>query len=105
MSARHAAWLFATPALAVIGVFFFLPVLAALFVSLTDFDLYALADIRNLRFVGLGNYWRLLHAPEFWRAVGNTLYFVLLGVPLSLAASLTAALLISSRLTLAPAFF
>ncbi|TLY57467.1 MAG: sugar ABC transporter permease, partial [Gammaproteobacteria bacterium] len=40
-----------------------------------------------------------------WRAVGNTLYFVLLGVPLSLAASLTAALLISSRLTLAPAFF
>jgi len=105
VSARHAAWLFATPALAVIGVFFFLPVLAALFVSLTDFDLYALADIRNLRFVGLGNYWRLLHAPEFWRAVGNTLYFVLLGVPLSLAASLTAALLISSRLTLAPAFF
>ncbi|TLY98500.1 MAG: sugar ABC transporter permease, partial [Gammaproteobacteria bacterium] len=56
MSARHAAWLFAAPALAVIGVFFFLPVLAALFVSLTDFDLYALADIRNLRFVGLGNY-------------------------------------------------
>src|SRR5205807_1923366 len=45
VSARHAAWLFAAPALAVIGVFFFLPVLAALFVSLTDFDLYALARI------------------------------------------------------------
>src|SRR5437660_1202551 len=64
VSARHAAWLFAAPALAVIGVFFFLPVLAALFVSLTDFDLYPLADIRNLRFVGLGNYWRLLQATE-----------------------------------------
>jgi multiple sugar transport system permease protein len=103
--ARQVAWLFAAPALVVIGVFFFLPVLAAFFVSLTDFDLYALADIRNLRFVGLGNYWHLLHAPEFWRAVGNTVYFVLVGVPLSLTASLAVALLINSRLTLAPAFF
>lgn len=105
MRASHAAWLFAAPALVVIGVFFFLPVLGALLVSLTDFDLYALADLSNLRFVGLGNYWHLLHAPEFWRAVGNTVYFVLLGVPLSLCASLTGALLVNSRLTLAPAFF
>lgn len=105
MSARLAAWLFAAPALLIIGAFFFVPVLGALAVSLTDFDLYALADIRNLRFVGLGNYWRLLHAPEFWRAVGNTLYFVLLGVPLSLGASLAIALLINSRLTRARAFF
>src|SRR5246127_5389971 len=105
MRAGHAAWLFAAPALAVIGIFFFLPVLGALLVSLTDFDLYALADLRNLRFVGLGNYWHLLHAPEFWRAVGNTVYFVLVGVPLSLGASLAMALLINSRLTLAPAFY
>src|SRR2546430_10342644 len=53
--------------------------------SLTDFDLYALADIRNLRFVGLDNYRQLLHAPQFWRAVANTGYFVAVGVPLSLA--------------------
>jgi multiple sugar transport system permease protein len=105
VTARHAAWVFAAPALLVIGVFFFLPVIAALLVSLTDFDLYALADIRNLRFGGLGNYWHLLHAPEFWRAVGNTVYFVLVGVPLSLAVSLALALLVNSRLSLVPAFF
>ena len=105
MSVRYAAWLFAAPALLVIGVFFFLPVLGALAVSLTDFDLYALADIRNLRFVGLGNYWHLVHAPEFWRAVGNTVYFVALGVPLSLGTSLATALLVNSRLTLARGFF
>ena len=105
MSTRLAAWLFAGPALTIIGVFFFVPVLGALAVSLTDFDLYALADIRNLRFVGLSNYWHLLHAPEFWRAVGNTVYFVLLGVPLSLGASLAIALLVNSRLTRAPALF
>jgi multiple sugar transport system permease protein len=100
-----AGWAFAAPALAVIGVFFFAPVLAALIVSLTDFDLYALADIRNLRFVGFGNYWQLLHTPDFWRAVANTAYFVVVGVPLSLAASLAAALLVNARLTRAPAVF
>jgi len=93
-----AAWAFAAPALLIIAVFFFVPVLAALAVSLTDFDLYALADIRNLRFVGLENYWRLLHTPDFWRALTNTAYFVVVGVPLSLAASLAAALLVNSRL-------
>jgi multiple sugar transport system permease protein len=101
----HAAWAFATPALLIITVFFFIPVLAALIVSLTDFDLYALADIRNLRFVGLGNYRHLLHAPDFWRAVANTGYFVAVGVPLSLAASLASALLVNSRLAYLAAFF
>jgi multiple sugar transport system permease protein len=101
----HAAWAFATPALLVITVFFFVPVLAGLIVSLTDFDLYALADIRNLRFVGLDNYRHLLHAPEFWRAVANTGYFVVVGVPLSLAASLASALLVNSRLAYLAAFF
>jgi multiple sugar transport system permease protein len=101
----HAAWAFAAPALLIITVFFFVPVLAALIVSLTDFDLYALADIRNLRFVGLGNYRNLLHAADFWRAVANTGYFVAVGVPLSLAASLASALLVNSRLAYLAAFF
>lgn len=105
MRVGHAAWAFATPALLVITVFFFVPVLAGLIVSLTDFDLYALADIRNLRFVGLDNYRHLLHAPEFWRAVANTGYFVAVGVPLSLAASLASALLVNSRLAYLAAFF
>ena len=105
MKVGHAAWAFATPALLVITVFFFVPVLAALIVSLTDFDLYALADVHNLRFVGLDNYRQLLHSPEFWRAVANTGYFVVVGVPLSLAASLATALLVNSRLAYLAGFF
>ena len=99
------AWWFVAPALAIIGVFFFLPVLAALAMSVTDFDIYALADWRNLRFVGLDNYLRLVETPLFWRALGNTLYFVGVGVPLSIAASLGAALLLNSRLTRFRGFF
>jgi multiple sugar transport system permease protein len=91
-----AAWVFAGPALIVLGVFFGLPVLAALALSVTDFDLYALADLRNLRFVALGNYIDLLGTAMFWKSLWNTTYFVILGVPLSIAASLGAALLLNA---------
>jgi len=94
----RAAWIFVAPALIVLAVFFFLPVLAALLISLTDFDLYALADFSNLRFVGLKNYGQLLTEPLFWKSLWNTFYFVLLGVPLSIGTSLGAALLVNSKL-------
>jgi len=105
MISRLAAWGFAAPALAIIFFFFLLPVAAALGLSFTDFDLYSLADLRNLRFVGLNNYIGLLQTPLFWQALGNTLYFVLVGVPLSIAVSLGAALLLNSPLSRAQAFF
>jgi multiple sugar transport system permease protein len=99
------AWWFVAPALVVIAVFFVLPVLAALVISFTDFDLYALADLRNLRFVHVRNYVRLLETPLFWQAFGNTLYFVVVGVPISIAASLGTALLLSSPLARFKALF
>jgi multiple sugar transport system permease protein len=105
MNERRAAWLFTAPALIVIGAFFFVPVLAALALSLTDFDLYALADLHNLRFVGLGNYVDILQTPLFWKSLLNTLYFVGVGVPLSIAASLGAALLLDSKLARFKGFF
>lgn len=98
MNPPRAAWLFLAPALLVLGVFFLLPVLGALILSLTDYDLYALADLHNLRFVALGNYWELLQRPLFWSALGHTVYFVAAGVPLSMGASLGAALLLNSPL-------
>lgn len=100
-----AGWMFAGPALVVIGVFFVLPVLAALALSLTDFDLYALADPHNLRFVAFDNYLDLLRTPMFWKSLWNTTYFVLIGVPLSIAASLGAALLLNAPVARFKALF
>ena len=102
---RLQAWWFVAPALAVICVFFFLPVAAALVLSLTDFDIYALADLGNLRFVGLRNYLDLVATPLFWKAVLNTLYFVIVGVPLSLCVSLACALLLNARAARFRGFF
>ena len=95
---QFAAWAFIAPALSVIALFFVIPVAAALALSLTDFDLYALADWRNLRFAGLDNYVHVLTLPLFWRALGNTSYFVAVGVPLSIVVSLACAVLLQSKL-------
>ena len=105
MKPTLAAWIFVAPALIVLAVFFGLPVFSALLLSLTDFDLYALADWRNLRFVGLGNYSELLQMPIFWKSLGNTFYFVVVGVPLSITVSLGAALLLNAPATRFRAFF
>ncbi|QYC11265.1 carbohydrate ABC transporter permease [Brevundimonas nasdae] len=96
-SRERTAWAFVAPALIAIGLFFAIPVAAALLLSLTDFDIYALANLDNLRFVGLQNYERLMSNPLFWGAMKNTLTFAVLGVPLSIAASLAAAVILNAR--------
>ncbi|MFN7388453.1 carbohydrate ABC transporter permease [Brevundimonas sp.] len=94
---ERAAWGFVAPALIALAVFFVVPVVSSLLLSLTDFDIYALADLSNLRWIGLDNYTRLLGNPLFWQAMKNTVLFAVFGVPLSIAASLGAALLLDAR--------
>ena len=98
MTPARAGVLLAAPALAAIAVFFFIPVAVALALSLTDFDIYALADIANLP----------IHRPaQLPRAAvdaavlaGARQYLVLhrRRMPVSIGASLGAALLLDSRL-------
>jgi multiple sugar transport system permease protein len=99
------AWLFLAPALALIGCFFLLPVAASLLLSFTDFDIYAIADPANVRLVGLRNYSELVASPMFRTALKNTLYFVVVGGPLTVAVSLGAALLVNARLVRFKSFF
>src|SRR5512138_3335183 len=92
------AYGFLAPALSAIFIFFFLPVAAALLLSFTDFDIYALGNLDYLRFTGLRNYLHLLADPLFWIALKNTAYFALIGGPLSVGVSLGAALLVNVKL-------
>jgi multiple sugar transport system permease protein len=101
----RAGWFFVAPALVLIAVFFFVPVIGSLLLSVTDFDIYAIADTRNARFVGWANYVELLRNTVFWTAVRNTFYFALVGGPLTVAASLAAALLINARIVRFKAVF
>jgi multiple sugar transport system permease protein len=100
-----APYAFLAPALLAIGVFFVLPVIAAFLLGFTDFDIYAVADLANLRWIGLRNYFQLVRDPAFHTALRNTLYFVLLGGPLSIVLSLAIALLVHHRLVRCKSLF
>lgn len=87
------------PALTLITLFYLLPVIGALILSVTDFDLYSIGDASNTRFVGAANYAKLLQSPLFWKALTNTLYFSFVAVPLTIGLALLTALLLNSKLT------
>src|SRR4051794_36646300 len=66
-------WLIGFIALSII------PLAMSLYYSLTRYDL-----IRPPQFIGLTNYVRLFNDdPDFWIVIGNTFYYVLLGVPIA----------------------
>jgi multiple sugar transport system permease protein len=92
------AYFFLAPALSAIFIFFFIPVIAAFIISFTDFDIYTLGNFSTLRLIGFDNYVKLFSDDLFWTALGNTFYFVVVAGPLSIAVSLTAALLLNSKL-------
>ncbi len=97
--------MFALPSVALILVFFFGPVLYGLWLSLTDFDLYAIGDPTSVRFVGLANYGHALTNADSWNALRVTLAYAFIGAPLSVAVSLAAALLVDARSTRFKPFF
>jgi len=100
-----AAYFFLAPALISIFIFFFIPVIASFVISFTDFDIYSLGNYNNLRFVGLKNYSDLLNNELFWTSLKNTFYFVIVASPLSIAVSLGAALILSSKVVKLKAIF
>jgi multiple sugar transport system permease protein len=105
MRGETAGVAFVAPAIVAIVAFFFVPVVAALGLSFTDFDIYAVASWHNLRFVAVSNYSRLLADPLFWVALRNTAFFVVAGVPLTIGISLAAALLVDARSVRFKGFF
>ncbi|HKB86501.1 MAG TPA: sugar ABC transporter permease [Ignavibacteriaceae bacterium] len=100
-----AAYLFLAPAVTSILIFFFIPVMASFAMSFTDFDIYALGSIDMVRFIGFSNYVQLFGDPLFWQSLQNTMYYVVLASPLSIAVALGAAILLNSKLIKYKGFF
>lgn len=80
---------FALPYLIVFSVFLVYPLIYGFWMSLHDWD--ALFPSRT-EFIGLGNYQALLNDPQFWNALINTVYFVVLTVPVLVILALFLAL-------------
>src|SRR5687768_346271 len=94
----RAAIVLLLPAMTLITVFYLVPVTGAVVLSATDFDIYSIGDASATRFIAVGNYQDLLRNALFWRALTNTLYYSLVGGPLTILVALGAALLLNAKL-------
>ncbi|MFC4031255.1 carbohydrate ABC transporter permease [Streptomyces polygonati] len=90
-----AAWAFISPSVVVILGLGVVPVVWSLLLSFKADDL-----VTPSRWVGLDNYRALGHDPHFSQAVGNTLVYTALYVPLSMALGLALALALNRRIRL-----
>ncbi|HEY8799569.1 MAG TPA: sugar ABC transporter permease, partial [Candidatus Limnocylindrales bacterium] len=81
-------WAFAAPFVILFGIFLAFPILASFLLSFTSFGLRDLANPIGATFVGLKNYIDLLGDAKFWTSLFNTFYFVVVGVPVTLALGL-----------------
>ncbi len=68
------------------------PVAETVWMSLHNFILF---KPRNVPFIGLGNFWRLLHDEVFWLSLGHSLVWISLVVGLQFLLGLVTALLLN----------
>lgn len=87
-----AAWVLAGPAFVLLLILFFLPVFAVFAIGLTDWQFGS----RTLSFVGLANFAEVFRDGGFQTSLRNTVLYVLIVVPGTIALGLGIALLIES---------
>jgi ABC-type sugar transport system permease subunit len=92
-------WAFAAPFVILFGVFLALPIVASFVLSFTSFGIRDLQNPIGASFVGADNYARLLSDDKFWKSLVNTVYFVVVGVPLTLGIGLLIASALSRGIT------
>ncbi|WP_411284848.1 carbohydrate ABC transporter permease [Lapillicoccus sp.] len=107
-----AGWIFTAPMIIILGVFLFVPVVMALWVSVTNWtgNVDPFGGGPNATFVGASNYTDLflkegLTRQTFMQSIGNTFFYVLLVVPLQTMTSLLLALVVNNKLLKGKSFF
>jgi multiple sugar transport system permease protein len=88
------ALLFLSPTLLVFSVFIVFPVLFSFYLSFHKWNMFS----SDQTFVGLENYSRILHTPEFWDVLKNTLYYTVGTIPLNIVASLAVAIWLNNNI-------
>jgi multiple sugar transport system permease protein len=105
-----AGWLFITPMLVILGLFLVLPIIMALWVSVSDWRGRGSPFSETTSFVGGENYAALLTGGglpqrDFATAIRNNVYYVLLVVPIQTLVSLLLAVLVNRRILRGRGFF
>ena len=86
-------YLLVSPYIIFVIVFVLFPVLFCFFLTFNKWNI-----IGPMHFIGIDNYTRLFHDRLFWKAIGNTLKFLSLHIPLQLIVSLFLAYLLNQKI-------
>jgi multiple sugar transport system permease protein len=103
-------WIFTAPVILLLGTFLLIPVLMALWVSLSDWTGRGSPFASGVSFVGADNYGNLLaggglQERDFGISLRNNAWYVLLVVPIQTAVSLFLALLVNQQVLKGRGFF
>ncbi|MCK0473260.1 carbohydrate ABC transporter permease [Halalkalibacter sp. APA_J-10(15)] len=82
-------WLYISPFIIGFSLFTIGPMIASIYLSFTRYDVLTPAE-----WIGIANYINLFQNERFWAFLGNTLYYVFIGVPITVAASLIVSLVL-----------
>lgn len=105
MERREAQWgfLFISPWIIGLAVFYAFPIVASLL--LTFFDASLTGADRQFTFIGLDNWLRFFGDPLAWNALAVTVRFTLLTLPVGIFVPLAVALILNSKALVAPGLF
>ena len=109
-SEELSGWLFCLPMILILGIFLFVPIVMALWVSVSDWAGRGTPFGGSVNFVGLKNYADVLVEPglaqsDFGTAIRNNAWYTLLVIPLQTLLSLLLAVLLNRRILKARGFF
>ncbi len=96
---------FIGPSIILLLIFMLIPILVSLTLSFTDFNVFAIYDWSNASFIGFVNYNNLMKDPLFWKALLNTLYALVVAMPLTIILALSFAALLNRETTYFKNFF
>ena len=103
--ANIAGWGMSAPFTAIFAVFLLLPILASLALSFTSFSIGNIQDWTSAQFVGIDNYTKLFSDTAFIKALRNTAYFVVVGVPCTIVLGLVLAVALNQGIGKLQALF
>ena len=89
---RATPYLFLAPALVLLAIFVFYPIVAVIWYSFTDYDI-----VRPPVPIGLANYQQLFADPTFWLALTHSFVYLIV-TPIIIALSIALAIVVNRRL-------
>lgn len=86
-------FLFLVPGLIILGAFIFYPMLHAIWLSFTNYNI-----VNDAEFIGLENYQALFEDPLFWKVLGQTLLYLIIVVPALVVLPIFLAILVNKQI-------